>query len=234
MPASVNLIEKIAFNACFNLERVEIIGNSLVIEMHAFMDCFSLTEVILSENVAEIGEEAFLNCANLEYLNIPASVEFIGMDPLVNEFKFKGYNVHEDNRYYSSDGNGVLFNKNKTELIAYPVAREAASYTVPDTVKTINKGAFEFAYNLEEIVFTEQLNTIEAYAFYLCVALREVTIPENIDSIGEHAFGMCFSLENAYIYNPDVNIAEMGICMNYGVLLCSADEFIERHIYVAD
>ena len=49
--------------------------------------------------------------------------------------------VDKDHELYSSE-NGVLFNKDKTVLLAYPYAKEDESYTVPDSVIQIEEGAF--------------------------------------------------------------------------------------------
>ena len=43
---------------------------------------------------------------------------------------------------------GVLFNKDQTVLVAYPGGAEAANYTVPDTVTSIEGNAFEDNSNL--------------------------------------------------------------------------------------
>ncbi len=55
-------------------------------------------------------------------------------------------NVDKNNAVYSSV-DGVLFNKKKTELIAYPNAKKDADYTIPDGVKTLS----EFAFYREDI-----------------------------------------------------------------------------------
>jgi len=49
--------------------------------------------------------------------------------------------VNKDNPMFSSD-NGVLLNKNMTELIYYPEGRTASSYTVPESVTRIRDHAF--------------------------------------------------------------------------------------------
>lgn len=49
--------------------------------------------------------------------------------------------VEEDHEDYSSE-NGVLFNKEKTVLLAYPAGRTEENYTIPDSVIKIENGAF--------------------------------------------------------------------------------------------
>lgn len=49
--------------------------------------------------------------------------------------------VEEGHESYSSE-DGVLFNKDKTVLLAYPDGKKDASYAVPDSVIQIEDGAF--------------------------------------------------------------------------------------------
>lgn len=50
--------------------------------------------------------------------------------------------VSGDNPYLSAQ-DGIIFNKDKTKLIAYPSSKTADTYAVPDSVKTIAKYAFK-------------------------------------------------------------------------------------------
>ena len=63
-------------------------------------------------SITSIGKQAFLACDNLGNISISS-----------------------DNSHYTSE-NGVLFNKDKTELLYFP-AGKTGSYTIPNTVVTI-------------------------------------------------------------------------------------------------
>ena len=52
-----------------------------------------------------------------------------------------GYKVASGNKYFSAS-KGVLFNKKKTSLVAYPFRSKATSYTIPKSVKSIEPYAF--------------------------------------------------------------------------------------------
>ena len=101
--------------------------------------------------------------------------------------------VHPANPSYC-DVDGVLFNKDKTELIKYP-RKNQTSYTVPDSVAVIGDRAFERDENLKNIVLPESLVEIGEEAFIHCTALEEVTIPKNAKKIGAEAFAYCESLK---------------------------------------
>ncbi len=52
-----------------------------------------------------------------------------------------GIEVGAGNVNYT-DVNGVLFNKQRTELIKYPESKEGINYTIPDSITSIGKFAF--------------------------------------------------------------------------------------------
>ena len=79
---------------------------------------------------------------------IPNSVEFVGHSAFTS--KIEKLTVSDDSQYLSVDGFGVLYNKNKTELIAYPYGRQQTCFVVPDGVTRINGYALssERLYNI--------------------------------------------------------------------------------------
>lgn len=95
-------------------------------------------------------------------------------------------NVSKDNQYYSSN-DGVLYNKDKTKLIRFPVKNARTEYNIPDTVTSIGEGAFIACYNLIKVKIPASVTSIGNYAFSGC-CLKELTLPESITSIGICAF----------------------------------------------
>lgn len=68
--------------------------------------------------------------------------------------------------------------------------------TIPDTVTSIEKGAFYKCEKLESIVIPEKVTTIGNDAFSYCKSLERITIPASVTSIGELAFESCVKLES--------------------------------------
>ena len=66
-----------------------------------------------------------------------------------------------------------------------------SSITVPDTVTTINQGAFALDLLLEEVIFGagSQLKLIDQWAFQDCRSLKSITIPASVETIAYGAFG---------------------------------------------
>lgn len=147
----------------------------------AFYDCVNATEIDLGHTVKTIGKYAF-NCSFTSFY-IPASV--ISINKYAFSFtqgKLTQYIVSEDNLYYSSDDKGVLFDKNKTELLCAPDCLEGA-YTVPDSVVTI-QGGFSGCSNLTNLVIGDSVTAIDSLSLSGCSSLQSLSIGDGIVKFG--------------------------------------------------
>ncbi len=102
------------------------------------------------------------------------------------------YTVEEGNTAYCAV-DGVLYSADMTRLVAYPVAAEATSFTVPDSVKEISQGAFTGS-RLTRIDLPDGLETIGTYAFGYCQALTDIRLPNSLTEIFPMAFKDCDAL----------------------------------------
>lgn len=220
---SLDKIDEGAFAGANNLLCVTIPGNIKTLEYGAFYNCKNLFEVILCEGIETIGERAFIDCYSLKHIEIPDSVIYVGedafndCDSLTDAYIGKGVEfisgsafsacealenilVHEENQYYCSDSNGVLLNKNKTELIRYPEGSEDSFYTIPEGVITVADSAFWGA-NFTEIVIPDSVISIADFAFYNCDNLTDVYYSGTQEEWNSISIGMCNeSLLNATIH----------------------------------
>lgn len=140
IPNSVIQIGSYAFSRCTSLAKVIIPNNLWNIEDYVFSGCSNLTKVENLVNISRIGRYAFSDCTNLTIFTIPASMVQIN-DGAFSGCNMKEFIVSEDNYYYSSL-DGVLFNKDKSQLLIYPIAKPSTSYVIPNSVTTIEKNAF--------------------------------------------------------------------------------------------
>ena len=157
---------------------------------YAFERCRSITGITIPNSVTSIGDYAFANC-RLTTITIPDSVTSIGEAAFIFDSYDKSLeeiNVDINNTKYSSL-NGVLFDKEKTELICYPCNKDDLTYDIPERVTVIGEYAFFNCDTITEVTFPSGLKEIGNYAFKSCEALKgSIVIPSNVTSIGGLAF----------------------------------------------
>jgi len=216
IPNSVTTIGDSAFCDCFNLTSITIPDSVTSIGGGAFFDCYSLTSITIPDSVTSIEVYTFYYCESLTNITIPDSVTSIGDDAFYRCTSLTSINVKENNEYYSSDEYGVLFNKDKTILIQYPIGNKRTSYTIPDSVTSIEDYAFAYCDNLTSVTIGNSVTSIGKSAFDGCYNLTSVTIPNSVTSIGNRAFSSCDSLTSITIGNSVTSIG------NYAFSSCDS------------
>ena len=188
IPDSVEFIGVYAFLDCWELKQVNMPESMTAIGDCAFYGCDSIESVIVPKGVTQIGDWIFYGCASLTSVSIPDSVIDIQLNAFEKCVALNEINVDEMNKAYKSDS-GVLLNKNETELILYPAGKKETTYNIPDSVVTINNGAFENVSVIESIIIPNSVVNIERFAIYNCKLLASVSIPLSVKNIGDYAFG---------------------------------------------
>ena len=156
----------------------------------AFYNCTSLASVNIPNSVTTIGGWAFENCTSLASVNIPNSVTTIGEGAFSACSSLTSISVASDNPNYIGI-DGVLFNKDKTMIVVYPARKYGSEYTIPNSVTTIGKWAFENCTSLASVNIPNSVTTIGGWAFYCCTSLASVNIPNSVTTIGNRAFYYC-------------------------------------------
>lgn len=198
IPGSITEIGDLTFAGCESLERIELPDSVTAIGDSAFSLCRSLESITLPENLVTIGEGAFSACydtdgqgmiTGLGSITIPAKVTHIGKGAFSGSMNLKQITVSEGNTAYTSQ-DGVLFNKAKTELVAYPAGKAQTKYEIPAGVQKIGDNAFEGVENLAEVTFPSSLEEIGERGFYATFNLGNFTFPNSLKKIGDYAFAI--------------------------------------------
>ncbi len=168
IPASVNKIQSNAFYYCSTLTTVTFAdsteGKDLEVDSRAFNYCQNLTTITFPKRLATFDNTIFRNCAALEAVNIEGD---------------KG-------NYYSSL-DGILLNKDGSEILYVPInftPKADGVYEIPAGVNKIAGG---------EISTTEG-DRKNGGAFAGCLNIKTLIIPGYVTEIGKNAFRNCYRI----------------------------------------
>ncbi|MCD8023534.1 MAG: leucine-rich repeat protein [Lachnospiraceae bacterium] len=197
LPANVTEIGIRAFNECSALIELTIPDGVTGIDEGTFSGCTSLSKITLPDSVTSIGRLAFYDCSSLVEITIPDSLTNIESEVFYGCTSLTKISVSEDNPVYSSQ-NGVLFNKDGTVLIMYPVGKTGA-YVIPEGVTGIGDYAFSGCDGLTSVTIPDCVVDIGEFAFYYCMNLKTATLSSGITYMNQCAFAGCVKLTDIYI-----------------------------------
>jgi len=179
IPSYVKNIEDLAFaNVTGDVEFAE---GSIITELNAVdFRYYKGSKITIPSGVNKIKELVFSDCNNLE-----------------NIF------VAENNDFFISI-DGVLFSKDLSTIIQYPIGREDVDYTIPDGVVNIGISAFEDSI-LTNIIIPDSVVNIHTDAFYSS-CINSIIMPASLEIIGIEAFGFCRNLTVVALFEGVISI----------------------------
>ena len=217
IPASVETIGGSAFSGCTQLTSISFASGSKLksIGSNAFNNV-KITSLALPDSITTLNQTAFGSLANLTKLQLPKSLTSIStVEGGQDRFLFKGLSklaevqigeeanangVYEGDYYSSKDG--VLYNKDFTEIVYYPVAK--AISTMEDKVDEYGEVVLDKEGNPEKVTVTGKyvvpagVQSIGAYAFSGNVTghsqLTHLVISKEVVTIAYKAFASCSNL----------------------------------------
>ena len=212
LPESIDEIREMAFYACPNLKSVIIPASVKTIGNNVFDKC-SLLETVEIKGAETMGELVFCDCNALKKLTISGELkEWNDQEPFVDCKALEEITVTDGSGNFTSE-DGVLYNKDKTTLIAYPACKADKSFTAPKSVKSIAQSAFYGAVNLESADLSS-VTSIESFAFENCKALKSVKLSKKLETLGSDAFYNCTSLKKLRLPKTltDIGACAFGYC----------------------
>ncbi|HET6559035.1 MAG TPA: leucine-rich repeat protein [Prolixibacteraceae bacterium] len=213
LPVSITSIGSGAFEMCSGLSSLPIPKLVTSIEAYTFQGCNGLTSITIPSTVKTIATSAFLHCTNASSIHIPSSVTsidfraFAGCPGMIT--------VDVNNPSYSSMG-GVLFNKEKTELIQCPTSI-SGNYTVYSNVKSIWRNAFENCSDLTSMTLPSSLTSIGRDAFYNCNGISSIKVNRGVP--------IDLGLAYAVFYNIDTTTTILNVPFGSKVLYAAAAQW---------
>lgn len=212
MPATITDIGDHAFRNCTSLVELYLPANLRKIGNGTFYGCMRTKNIQLPLNLQSVGQEAFMFTKSEQPIIIPASLTEIGHIAFVC-ISTPSFEVNEKNPVYS-DKNGMLFNKDKSIVLACPQTM-TGKVKLPSSVAEIAEGAFART-QIETVDLPGKLTTIGPNAFYMS-AITSITIPKGVEVIKATTFENCKQLQTVKLKNKDT-VAEEGAFDSHTIL----------------
>lgn len=125
-------------------------------------------EVVLPNSLISLSGDTFYNCSNLKTIDIPSNVKYMGNNPFAGCPKLT---ITNESKYFNLV-DGVLYSKDCTRLIYYPINKLDNKYQILDTTKIIGKHSFYLCDNLEEVIISKSVIKLENNPFSGCSKLN--------------------------------------------------------------
>ena len=210
---SLTSIGTYAFADCYSLTTVNIPASVTSLGGYAFGGCPALTSIIVdpANTVLSSTDGVLYDKANttiIQYpgakagaFTIPSTVISVGY-AFAYAMGVTAINVDAGNLYYSSI-DGVLFSKDNTTLIQYPLAR-TGTYSIPENTTSIQGYSFYHCNSLTSLNIPVKTTVIGDYAFRNYTYLSSVSFLGNISYLGTQSFANCSALASITFYGSIV------------------------------
>lgn len=153
--------------------------------------------------LTSVGSFTIVSDEYVEYIYIGKDLRYISEDSFFYLKQLKAVFVDEENEYFCSV-DGVLFSKDKKELILHPIrngeyvveegiSETSDTYDIPDGTEVIRSYSFYKNGDLVHLTIPNSVKKIGDMAFFSCGRMWTVWLNEGLEEIGNDAFSYCGS-----------------------------------------
>lgn len=175
---------------------------------YAFDACDQLQELTFSDSVVKVTSIGLPK--NLRKMQFGKQLKEFdlwcnyrrGMEGIAVWSSLVEINVDKANATYSSE-NGVLYNKDKTELIYYPPNSKQIDYAVPDTVKSLKEDALSNT-KIRKLRIGKGLTDID---FGIAHSENGGALPQTLESVSVHLQNPVYTVDMyGVVFNKDKTV----------------------------
>lgn len=190
IPQTVTTIDKYAFFNCESIENITLPEGITKLNGSSFNGCISLQSCNIPNSVTSIDFSVFSGCSSLKSITIPENVTTLGADIL------KGCTLNQ-----------IIYNAinaiNVSTMVHEILGNCSTTYLkIGDKVEKIPERLFYNTSKVKSITIPNSVKTIERSAFQGCGDLDVLYIGEGVTSIGSEAFN-CNLLTKVYFNAKD-------------------------------
>lgn len=191
-----------ALGDCKRLTKLMIPGGFEEFNGWLYQECPALTEIVVGEKENEYSSvDGVLFDKNKTKLikypsghprthyRIPDTVQEIDIQAFDSYCHLTDFEVGENNKFFSSK-DGILYNKDGTCLVRYPIGRSQTSFRVPDGVQQLR-----------------------AHAFFGTKSITQITLSDSVRDTGDLYYGNRLSAIHVGAGNPYLEVRD-GILFN--------------------
>lgn len=207
---SLKTIDGLTFSGCTALKNV-ILNESLTIIKgeSAFGCCTSLDSIYIPNGVTSIGTLTFSGCSALRAVSMGTGLSSIGKQAFYECHALEHFDIDEGNPYLCSI-DGVVYNRDTTNLVLYPIGRKITEYSILNGVANLLDMSFQLCTTIQTLFIPNSVSKIGMGTFTGCSSLStivcEATIPPQL---GSYTFFYSFlgGVHPIDLYVPDASVS---------------------------
>lgn len=196
-----------------------------VVENGHLVKWLAVGEAVIGDDITAIDARAFEGANEMTKVTIGKNVETIGELPFLYCVRLTDITVHAENKNFC-DMDGVVYNKEKTEIVAYPSGRKTSEYTLLQTTQKVRPGAFAANFNLTAVnVPTEGMPIVseegalyssdkKKLLFQPITAGEELTVKDGVETIGRLAITFSPVFKKIFLPASLTEIEPLGMAYN--------------------